>query len=104
MTQTNFLQEVEAAHKASANNDADVLTTDGTIGSQANGSAPISQRAIAQTVKHELGDGEQPSAKRQKAVSAASQAAMAAIAATARLPSQVRLPESFATVHNWLLC
>ncbi len=43
-------------------------------------------------VKFESGGGEQPSAKRQKVLSAESQAAMAAIAATARLPTQVRHP------------
>ena len=44
-------------------------------------------------VKFESGGGEQPSAKRQKVLSAESQAAMAAIAATARLPTQVK--------HSW---
>ncbi len=43
-------------------------------------------------VKFESGGSEQPSAKRQKVLSAESQAAMAAIAATARLPTQVRHP------------
>jgi len=43
-------------------------------------------------VKLESGAGEHPSAKRQKVLSAESQAAMAAIAATARLPTQVRHP------------
>ena len=42
--------------------------------------------------KSEFGSGEQPSVKRQKVLSAESQAAMAAIAATARLPTQVRHP------------
>ncbi len=41
-------------------------------------------------VKSESVRGEQPSAKRQKVLSAESQAAMAAIAATARLPTQVK--------------
>ncbi len=43
-------------------------------------------------VKWESGGGEPSSAKRQKVLSAESQAAMAAIAATARLPTQVKHP------------
>lgn len=44
---------------------------------------------MAAAVKHGLEQQEVPDAKRQKALSKASLAAMAAIAATARLPSQV---------------
>ena len=54
--------------------------------------APDTAKQARPAVKSESGPGEQPSAKRQKVLSAESQAAMAAIAATARLPTQVKQP------------
>jgi len=54
--------------------------------------AADTKKQAKRAVKSESGRGEQHSAKRQKVLSAESQAAMAAIAATARLPTQVRHP------------
>lgn len=84
--------EANWAQGTSSNGNAESCTgSHSAAGVDSNGNAETVRRAGSRATpsKHELEQQEVPVAKRHKAVSKASLAAMAAIAATARLPTQV---------------
>ena len=83
-TRAQIQNSSDSPHPASATIVGNVVPT----AAFATDTAKQAKRAV----ESESGRGEQPSGKRQKVLSAESQAAMAAIAATARLPTQVKQP------------
>lgn len=90
---TNLPQRPEGnfAQGTSSSNGKAVACTQTAAAADSTGGAVPARRAgsTAAAMKHELEQQEVPAAKRHKAVSKESQAAMAAVMATARLPTQV---------------